>query len=276
MTDYKRGRVVNMDFTEIHQKVSSSDQGKFWLDLNPMTKLIMVLCGVAASIIMPGFVFGFVWAVLLLIFSCTCGKGKQMGATMLFIFAVFVIIMVTARAFFYDGDSPILWSAGRFSIKLYGIYRGLHSSNIILGFSSSLVFFYLTTDAETLMLELEKHRVSPRATFVILTTFQMIPQMSENSKAIQNAQKARGIETEGNILIRAKAFLPMFMPLLLSAFTMAEEKTLALETRGFNSSSTKTRIRIVKDSKKQKMVRIAIVAVTVIACVGGGYFRWLA
>lgn len=265
-----------MDFTEIHQKVSSSDQGKFWLDLNPMTKLVMVLCGVAASIIMPGFVFGFAWVVLLLVFSCTCGKGKQMGTAMLFIFVVFVVIMVTARAFFYDGDSPILWSAGRFSIKLYGIYRGLYSSNIILGFSSSLVFFYMTTEAETFMLELEKHKMSPRATFVILTTFQMIPQMTENSKAIQNAQKARGIETEGSLRIRAKAFLPMLMPLLLSAFTMAEEKTLALETRGFNSSSAKTRIRNVKDSKKQKTARIVMVAVTAIACAAGGYFRWFA
>ena len=265
-----------MDFTEIHQKVSSSDQGKFWLDLNPMTKLVMVLCGVAATIVLPGFIFGFVWAVLLIIFSCTCGKGKQMGAAMLFIFVVFVIIMVTARAFFYDGDSPILWSAGRFSIKLYGIYRGLRSSNVIFGFSSSLVFFYMTTEAEMLMLELEKHRVSPRATFVILTTFQMIPQMTENSKAIQNAQKARGIETEGNLVTRAKAFLPMFMPLLLSAFTMAEEKTLALETRGFNAPSDKTRIRIVKDSKGQKTARMAMAAAAVIVCVIGGYLRWLA
>ena len=98
-----------MDFTEIHQKVSSSDCGKFWLDLNPMTKLIMVLCGVATSILLPGFAFGFAWAILLLIFASTCGKGKQMGAAMVFIFVVFVIVLVTARAFFYDGDSPILW-----------------------------------------------------------------------------------------------------------------------------------------------------------------------
>ena len=61
-------------------KVSSSDCGKFWLDLNPMTKLIMVLCGVATSILLPGFAFGFAWAILLLIFASTCGKGKQMGA----------------------------------------------------------------------------------------------------------------------------------------------------------------------------------------------------
>ena len=265
-----------MDFTEIHQKVSSPTLGNFWMDLNPLTKLVMILCGAAASIFLPGFVFGFAWALLLLIFACSCKKGKQMGAAMLFIFIVFVIIMVTARAFFYSGESPILWSAGRFSIKLYGIYQGLHSSNIILGFSSSLIFFYMTTEPETLMLELEKHKVSPRATFVIMTTFQMIPQMAENSKSIQCAQQARGIETEGKLLDRARAFLPMFMPLLLSAFTMAEEKTLALETRGFNSSAPKTRIRLVSDTKNQKTARIAMIVVTVIACLIGGYFRWLA
>lgn len=265
-----------MDFTEIHQKVSSSDCGKFWLDLNPMTKLIMVLCGVATSILLPGFAFGFAWAILLLIFASTCGKGKQMGAAMVFIFVVFVIVLVTARAFFYDGDSPLLWSAGRFSIKLLGIYQGLRSSNIILSFSSSLIFFYMTTEPENLMLELEKHKMSPRATFIIMTTFQMIPQMTESSKTIQNAQKARGIENEGKLITRAKAFLPMLMPLLLSAFTMAEEKTLALETCGFNCSAPKTRVRLVQDSKKQKTVRVAMVAVTVVVCLIGGYFRWLA
>ena len=99
-----------MDFTEIHQKVSSPTLGYFWLDLNPLTKLVMILCGAAASIFLPGFVFGFAWALLLLSFACSCKKGKQMGVAMLFIFIVFVIIMVTARAFFYSGESPILWS----------------------------------------------------------------------------------------------------------------------------------------------------------------------
>ena len=222
-----------------------------------MTKLIMVLCGVATSILLPGFAFGFAWAILLLIFASTCGKGKQMGAAMVFIFVVFVIVLVTARAFFYDGDSPLLWSAGRFSIKLLGIYQGLRSSNIILSFSSSLIFFYMTTEPENLMLELEKHKMSPRATFIIMTTFQMIPQMTESSKTIQNAQKARGIENEGKLITRAKAFLPMLM-------------------RGFNCSAPKTRVRLVQDSKKQKTVRVAMVAVTVVVCLIGGYFRWLA
>lgn len=191
-----------MDFTEIHKKVSSPTQGNFWLDLNPLTKLVMILCGAVASIFLPGFVFGFVWALLLLIFACSCKKGKQMGAAMLFIFIVFVIIMVTARAFFYSGESPILWSAGRFSVKLYGIYQGLRSSNIILGFSSSLIFFYVTTEPETLMLELEKHKVSPRATFVIMTTFQMIPQMAGkfqvHSVCAAGARDRNGRKTVGS------------------------------------------------------------------------------
>lgn len=88
-------------------------------------------------------------------------QGQADGSRQVFIFVVFVIVLVTARAFFYDGDSPLLWSAGRFSIKLLGIYQGLRSSNIILSFSSSLIFFYMTTEPENLMLELEKHKMSP-------------------------------------------------------------------------------------------------------------------
>ena len=62
----------------------------------------------------------------------------------------------------------------------------------------------------------------------------MIPQMSANAKVIQDAQRARGIETEGTLKARARAFLPMLLPLLISSFSTAEEKSLALETRGFN------------------------------------------
>ena len=68
----------------------------------------------------------------------------------------------------------------------------------------------------------------------------------------------------------------MLMPLLLSSFSAAEEKSLALETRGFNYDSPKTRLRIVEDSKAQKAARIGLIAVTAAACVTGGYFKWLA
>jgi energy-coupling factor transport system permease protein len=265
-----------MDFTQLHEKVSSSMRGKFWLDLYPMTKLTIALCGSALAICMPGFLFGFLLTALLLVFAITCGKGKSYGRVMLSVLLIFVGLMVLARALFYDGGGPVLASFGGFSIYQEGMMVGLRSSSIIMGFSSSLVFFYITTEPEYLMLALEQRHCPPKATFVILSTFQMIPQMGTNAKIIQDAQRARGIETEGGLKTRAKAFLPMLMPLLLSSFSVAEEKSLALETRGFNYDAAKTRLRVVSDSPLQKTMRIVLVVLTVIACVAGGYFKWLA
>lgn len=264
-----------MDFTELHEKVSTSARGKFWLDLNPMTKVVIAFCGSALAICMPGFWFGFALTLLLFFFAASCGKGKGYGKIMLSVLLIFVLLLVLARALFYEGGGPVLFTFGKFSIYRDGILAGLKSSSIIMGFSSSLVFFYTTTEPEYLMLALEKHNCPPKATFVILSTFQMIPQMGANAKMIQDAQRARGIETEGGLKTRSKAFVPMLMPLLLSSFSVAEEKSLALETRGFNYAAPKTRLRLIPDSSLQKKVRILLVILTVTGCVAGGYFKWL-
>ena len=201
---------TGMDYSKLHEQVSTSSRGKFWLDLNPMTKLVMALCGSALAICTPGCIYGFALTLLLFLFALTCGKGKAYGKIMLSVLLIFVGLLVLARALFH-GSGPVLATFGGFSIYRDGILAGLNSSSIILGFSSSLVFFYSTTEPEHLMLTLEKHRCSPYATFTILSTFQMIPQMGANARVIQDAQRARGIETEGGIRTRAKAFIPMLM-----------------------------------------------------------------
>ncbi len=50
--------------------------------------------------------------------------------------------------------------------------------------------------------------------------------MTKLSKTINEAQRARGIETEGSLLIRARAFLPMLGPLVLTSIQQTEERVL--------------------------------------------------
>ncbi len=47
------------------------------------------------------------------------------------------------------------------------------------------------------------------------------------------SQSARGIETEGNVLVRSKAFLPVLGPVILSSIAATEERTITMETRAF-------------------------------------------
>ncbi|MEN6419589.1 MAG: energy-coupling factor transporter transmembrane component T [Clostridiaceae bacterium] len=264
-----------MDLQELHSRVCTTARGKFWLDLNPMTKLCILLCCSMASICMPGYWFGFLISIIFFGLTMTCGMAKSYGKVMLSVLVIFVFLLIIARALFY-GSGRVLYQLGSFSIYEEGLKEGLRKSSVIMGFSSAIVFVATTTDLESLMLSLEQHKCPPNATFVILSTFQMIPQMSANAKVIQDAQRARGIETEGNLKARVRAFLPMLLPLLISSFSTAEEKSLALETRGFNYPCEKTRLRTVTDTNTQKVFRYAFTVVSVIACIVGGYFKWVA
>ena len=55
-----------------------------------------------------------------------------------------------------------------------------------------------------------KKGLNPKVAFILLLSLQMIPEMTKQSNVIMNSQKARGVETEGNILVRAKALIQVF------------------------------------------------------------------
>ena len=65
-----------------------------------------------------------------------------------------------------------------------------------------------TTENKEIAQALEDAGVNYKVSYVFVSTFKMIDVLSDNSKTIMNAQKARGVETEGNMLVRAKAFVP--------------------------------------------------------------------
>ena len=94
----------------------------------------------------------------------------------------------------------------------------------IAAISSLLICYFQITEVKDINYALEKSGVPKKVTFLISSTLQLIPQMSALSRVILDAQKSRGIETEGNLIIRAKAFVPMLGPLVLSSIQQTECK----------------------------------------------------
>lgn len=89
-----------------------------------------------------------------------------------------------------------------------------------------------------------------------------------------NAQKARGVETEGNIIVRAKVFIPTIIPLVLSSIAGTEERALTLEARGFSSKIKPTHL---EDIEKTPADTTAIVLITIlfIAAIAGRIMLWV-
>jgi energy-coupling factor transport system permease protein len=83
----------------------------------------------------------------------------------------------------------------------------------------------------------------------------LLPQMVMRVNAIQAAQQARGMETQGNFLQRVRALFPLIAPLVFSAILDVEERSLALEVRGFNAQNSKTSLIELLDTPGQRTAR---------------------
>ena len=93
---------------------------------------------------------------------------------------------------------------------LYASRIGLNILNMLLAFA----MFVLTTKPATLVDDLEQAGFSPRFGYMISSVFQIIPQMMGTMNTIMDAQRSRGMETEGSLFVRAKAFIPLISPVV--------------------------------------------------------------
>lgn len=106
----------------------------------------------------------------------------------------------------------------------------------------------LTDGIESLLKPLEKIRVPAHELAMMMSiALRFIPTLIEEADKIMSAQKARGADFDsGNILKRAKALVPLLVPLFISAFRRADELAVAMECRCYHGGKGRTRMRVLK------------------------------
>lgn len=234
----------------------------FILNLYPTTKFLCALFLMITPLLLPGFLYSYLVPVLCLIIAMLSGKTK------LFVNIVFkgllsiVIMIFLLQSFFYPGDT-ILWSWNIFSIKQEGIDFSLQLTSKILAIGSSIVLFFQITKINDLVRSLEILGVSPKATYVLSSALNIIPEMRQHLLRIMDAQRTRGVETEGNLRIRMKAFIPALTPLILSSFSSTDEKAITLESRAFTARTKKTSLHQLEKTKSDVLVRAILLILLV-------------
>lgn len=138
-------------------------------------------------------------------------------------------------------------------------------------FSSALMYtttpIALTDAIESLLSPLKVIRFPVHETAMMMTlALRFIPTLLEETDKIMNAQKARGANFEsGGLFRRAKALIPVLVPLLVSAFRRAPELATAMECRCYNGGKGRTKFRQMKTGKRD--IIAAAVICLLIACV---------
>jgi len=223
--------------------ISYIERDSYFHKVNPLTKLLILLCVIFMSFAINNFIFILLLLVLIIPIAI---KSKVLSMTfnpifkLYFMFALLFIIQGLFHPYATEKliDLPfgfILWKDG----LLYATYI---ASRIFV----MMVFgywFVLTTHPGDLVSSLARIGLPHSIGYIILTTLQIIPRIGGQMKTIIDAQRSRGLETEGSLIQRVKSFMPLLGPLFMGSVQQAVEKSMALEARAFSAIGKKTSYR---------------------------------
>ena len=169
---------------------------------------------------------------------------------------ILIIIIFTSfiNIFMTSGETlltPESWKVRIYAEGLWNaLFMVLRISVLIVGTGIFLTYtttpIALTDALENLLSPLKRIKV-PVHDFAMMMTIALrfIPTLSEETEKIMNAQKARGADfTTGSLLKRAKALVPILVPLFVSAFNRAFDLASAMECRCYHGGDGRTRLNV--------------------------------
>ena len=233
--------------------------------LHPLTKLTLSFCLMVVAVGGPGywmatgvFLFG------LLPLALWGGVIRPLLSRTVKIIAPLALMLLLIQGFFHPQAATPLFDLGLFTFSLEGGRFAYLVASRLLAIVAASMLLLLTTHPGRLMAALSQRGVPSTLVYIVSSSLQIIPQMQQKARIIMEAQRARGLETEGSLLRRARALPPLLLPLVLGSLVAAEERALALEARAFRAPGAKTVWRTPPDSARQSWLRRGLLLLTLL------------
>ena len=179
------------------------------------------------------------------------------------------LFMLPIHGILYPDNHQAVFCCHWFCLYREGL---LFAASILLKITVLLVaalLFVFTTHPANLITVVSKSTGSPTLAYLFGSPLLLLPSVRKRIAAIQSAQQARGMNTRGNMVNRCRALGPLVMPLVIGALIEIEQRTIALELKGFKSNHPRTALRQVPDSGNQRILRRLMLAL----CIGLILFR---
>ena len=233
------------------------DNGTWLCRVHPFTKLAYILAVILVPLLI-GSLWAYAAAIVLDIFILISGKSlRRARALIIFSFTIIVTIFLIRGLFDADNITPA-FSLGPVVFYQEGLMKALRTGAVIINMLLSFSILVLTSKPEDIADELERHGFSPRLSYVIASVFSIIPQMMGTMDTITDAQRSRGMETEGKLSQRMKAFIPLITPVVTTSLINTRERAIALEVRGFGSKGKRSYLSPWKKHRGDRAMTIVL------------------
>lgn len=216
--------------------------------MDPRTKLILVVLYIIALFNAKGWIsYGVMIAATLISMAVSHISLKNIFRGMKPM--IFIIALTAVLNIFYTKGTPvregwiITWEGIDHAVKMMLRITLLITGTFLLTYTTSPMA--LTDGLEMLLKPLNKLKVPVHElTLMMSMALRFIPTLIEETDKIMSAQKARGADFEtGSLIDRAKALLPILVPLFVSSFRRADELAVAMESRCYHGGEGRTRLK---------------------------------
>ena len=236
--------------------------------LDPRSKIIITVVYIVGLFCAESFVSYGLMAALLVTGVKVSGVAPK--ALVKGLKPVLFIICFTAILNLFYTPGEILAQFWVFKITKEGIFTAffmaLRISMLIMGtflltYTTSPIA--LTDGLESLLGPLKKMKVPVHELSMMMSiALRFIPTLIEETDKIMSAQKARGADFEsGSLLDRAKALVPILVPLFISAFRRADELAVAMECRCYHGGEGRTKLHVLRYHARDYLVMGAYAAI---------------
>lgn len=236
--------------------------------LNPVTKLVALLCLLVVVFAIAQWWVGV--GVLLLVIvpaAVASGSGGVLAGFALRLLLPVLAMLVLVQGLTYPGGQTVLWEWGPLALTTEGLLFAATIGARLACLVCASVLLVLTTHPGELMSALTEKGLSPKFSYIISSTLQLIPSFRDRADSILLAQQARGLAVPRNPLRRLGVLMPLLGPLVLGMFTDVEERSTAMEARGFGSTARRTSLVPVPDTTAQRVARWVMPALAAVAIV---------
>lgn len=218
--------------------------------LDPRTKLLSIIAYIVLIFLVKSMVVFLIPIFFLVMATLLSGISPSYIVRSLKPMRVILIFMFLINLFFTQGET-VFWSWKFLSISKESIRQSffimlrlvlLVSGSSLLTLSTSPIA--LTDGLEKLLRPLQVIRFPAHEMAMMMSiALRFIPTLIEETDRIRKAQMARGADFEsGNLFAKAKAMIPVLVPLFVSAFRRADELAMAMESRCYHGGEGRTRM----------------------------------
>ncbi len=219
--------------------------------VHPFTPAAVALALIAMAFIVPAGMAASLF-VLTCVVAIAVGAGSGVRAALFIMIPIWLLLLVL-QGIFGDGD--------RVSAPWGGT---LSASGLVWAFSQGSRLALITTASLTFAASFNPHRFLQASidrgwpfapAYLLVATLDAARTLGEQARRLREAQRTRGVRVSGSIAVRIGALPALIFPLLLASLTEADDRALALETRGMMLTSHRYAIDPPRDSAFDRVTR---------------------